>query len=73
MKILLLLNNAPEQPPLVGTFRRLFAPSSTSLMLLLDQLIIAIFKTYCSRKTLAKLIQAIDGENKPTVKEVWKG
>jgi hypothetical protein len=68
MKILLLLNNAPEQP-----FRRLFAPSPMSLLLLLDQLIIVTFKTYCSRKTLAKLIQAIDGENKPTVKEVWKG
>lgn len=47
-------------------------PNMTLLLQSVDQGVIATFKDYYLWKIFAKLIQATDGKNKPTVNEFWK-
>jgi hypothetical protein len=38
----------------------------------MNQAVFAKFKAYYLKEAFVKLIQAADGENKPTAKEFWK-
>ncbi|XP_042221707.1 tigger transposable element-derived protein 1-like, partial [Homarus americanus] len=76
-KALLLLDNAPSHPvnfnDLSDNVRVESIPkNTTSLLQPMDQGVIANFKAYYLRKTFLQLIKAIDGEDKPTIRDFWK-
>ncbi|XP_042215868.1 tigger transposable element-derived protein 1-like [Homarus americanus] len=78
-KALLLLDNAPSHPvnlnDLLDNVRveyRYIPKNTTSLLQPMDQGVIANFKAYYLRNTFLQLIKAIDGEDKPTIRDFWK-
>jgi hypothetical protein len=68
LKILLVLDNAPGHPPVIETLSKHIKvnffrpPPPTRPLQPMDHRVIATFKAYCLRKTLAKL------SRRPTVK-----
>ncbi|XP_042226803.1 tigger transposable element-derived protein 1-like [Homarus americanus] len=76
-KALLLIDNEPSHPvnlnDLSDNVRVEYIPkNTTSLLQPMDQGVIANFKAYYLRKTFLQLIKAIDGEDKPTIRDFWK-
>ncbi len=76
-KILLLLDNAPGHPTALSDLNEhvqisFLPPNTTSLIQPMDQGVIATFKAYYLRRTLAQAIQATKGENAPSLTEFWK-
>lgn len=75
--ILLILDNAPGHPPSLQhshpNVRLIFLPpNTTSLLQPMDQGVIATFKAHYLGTTFERLINAIDTEGGPTLKEFWK-
>ncbi len=75
--VLLLVDNAPGHPSSLQhnhpNVRFIFLPpNTTSLLQPMDQGVIATFKAYYLRTTFEKLINAIDTEGGPTLKDFWK-
>jgi hypothetical protein len=76
-KALLILDNAPGHPPILWhhhpNIKIVFLlPNTTALLQPMDQGVIASFKAYYLRRTFERLIQAVNKEDGPTIKEFWK-
>ncbi|XP_042211557.1 tigger transposable element-derived protein 1-like [Homarus americanus] len=76
-KALLLLDNAPSHPVNLNALSdnvrvEYISKNTTSLLQPMDQGVKANFKGYYLRKTFLQLIKAIDGEDKPTIRDFWK-
>lgn len=76
-KALLILDNAPGHPTelehMFENIKVVFLPkNTTSLLQPMDQGIISTLKAYYLRRTFRQLIAATDGDEKPTIREVWK-
>ncbi|XP_064410189.1 tigger transposable element-derived protein 1-like [Latimeria chalumnae] len=77
-KIILLIDNAPVHPPnlsnVCDNVKIIFLPpNTTSLTQPMDQGVIAAFKAYYLHRTFDQLIKATDGDDKPTIREFWRG
>nr|XP_022903170.1 tigger transposable element-derived protein 1-like [Onthophagus taurus] len=76
-KALLLFDNAPGHPitlnELCPNVKVIFLPpNTTSLIHPMDQTVIAAFRKYYLRATMASMIKAIDDSKELTVKSYWK-
>ncbi|XP_042227670.1 tigger transposable element-derived protein 1-like isoform X2 [Homarus americanus] len=76
-KALLLLDNAPSHPvnlnDLSNHVRVEYIPKNTTALLQpMNQGVITKFKAYYLRRTFKQLLKAIDGEDKPTVRDFWR-
>ncbi|XP_066547533.1 tigger transposable element-derived protein 1-like [Amia ocellicauda] len=76
-KILLLLDNCPRHPVslahLSDHIKVMFLPpNTTSLIQPMDHGIIKAFKSYYLRRTLKKLVNETDSQQKISVKDVWR-
>lgn len=76
-KVLLILDIAPGHPvslleshPNVEVI--FFPPYTTSLLQPMDQGVIAIFKSYYTRRCFSHILEAIDTDPSATVRECWK-
>jgi hypothetical protein len=76
-KILLLLDNAPGHPPSIADIDEninvmFLPPDTTSLIQLMDQGVIATFKSYYLQRTFIQMVKNRAGEDKISVKDFWK-
>ncbi|XP_051889940.1 tigger transposable element-derived protein 1-like [Pristis pectinata] len=76
-KALLILDNSPNHPlnlnDLSKTVRVEYLPKKTAALFQpMHQGVMTNFKMFYLRRTLKQLVDAADGEGKPTVREFWK-
>ena len=76
-KVLLVLDNAPGHPAQLGDFYPnvkvvYFPPNTTALLQPMDQEVIASFKAYNLRMTIAMALQATETKKNLTLKDFWK-
>lgn len=76
-KVLLILDNAPSHPQALCNSNPnvkvvFMPPNTTSIIQPMDQGIIATFKKMYLRQTFRKMLEAIDGPHKPTLREFWR-
>ena len=76
-KVLLSLDNAPGHPPQLDDFNPnvkvvYLPPNTTPLIQPMDQGVIASFKAYYLRKTIAMALQATETNKLLTLKDFWK-
>ncbi|XP_045104420.1 tigger transposable element-derived protein 1-like [Portunus trituberculatus] len=76
-RFLLLTDNAPSHPCAMedwaDNIEVLFLPpSTTSLIQPMDQTVIATFKAYYQRRTMAQLVQALDSNPELTIQQYWR-
>ncbi|XP_045104158.1 tigger transposable element-derived protein 1-like [Portunus trituberculatus] len=76
-KVLLVLDNAPGHPAHLGDFNPnvkvvYLPPNTTALLQPMDQGVIASFKAYYLRRTIAMALQATETKKNLTLKDFWK-
>lgn len=76
-KVLLVLDNAPGHPAQLGDFNPnvkvvYLPPNTTALLQPMDQGVIASFKAYYLRRTIAMALQATETKKDLTLKDFWK-
>jgi hypothetical protein len=77
-KILLLVDNAPAYlhnlDDLYDNAKVVFLPSNTTALIqVMDNSVIAALRAYYLRRTFDQLLVATDGEDKPSIREYWRG
>ncbi|KAK4325247.1 hypothetical protein Pmani_004205 [Petrolisthes manimaculis] len=75
-RFLLIIDNAPSHPRAMedwaDNIEVLFMPpNTTSLIQPINQTVIAAFKAYYQRRTMAQLVQALDNNPNITIRDYW--
>ena len=76
-RFLLIIDNAPSHPRAMEDWAEnievlFMPPNTTSLIQPMDQTVIATFKAYYQRRTMAQLVQAMDNNPDLTIQEYWR-
>lgn len=75
-RFLLIIDNAPSHPRAMEDWAEnievlFMPPNTTSLIHPMDQTVIATFRAYYQRHTMAQLVQALDSNPDLTIQEYW--